>query len=131
MPVYWHLPFRPAITFADENRTDLFQEIHAKSVIVDNRWTLFGSTNFDSITWAGGFREYSVWIDDPKIAAETTAMYDRLVNHPLLAVPHRVWLGKANPANETMAYFATLEQDLENLASCESSDEACDLQPTD
>ncbi len=106
LPVKWFLPFRPSQTFAKEDRSPLAQEIHAKTIIVDGRWSLYGSTNTDTFTWAGGFREYSVWVDDPKTAAEASALFDRLWQHKFLTVSHSVWIGAETPDPEVLAYYA-------------------------
>ncbi|NRA65331.1 MAG: phosphatidylserine/phosphatidylglycerophosphate/cardiolipin synthase family protein [Pseudobacteriovorax sp.] len=128
LEVYWHLPFRPALATDDDGRTDLFQEIHAKTIIIDQKLSLFGSTNFDSLTWAGGFREYSAWIYDEGIAKESAAMFQRFIDHPLLTVPHAVWLDKQDVDPRTIDYFEDLKVELADLVDCNRSNDACDYE---
>jgi phosphatidylserine/phosphatidylglycerophosphate/cardiolipin synthase-like enzyme len=121
LPVKWFLPFRPGKTFASSERTDLAQEIHAKTIIIDSRLALFGSANLDSLSWAGGFREYSVWVDDPALASESARLFDRLWNHPFLTVSHKVWMGDAEPDQEVLQYFMSKR----DAAACDPKAELC------
>lgn len=125
LPVRWHLPFRPGYLFEGEDRTPLAQEIHAKTIIVDGQYTLFGSTNFDSLSWAGGFREYSVWIDDKAIASEARNTFTRIYNHPLLTISHKVWFGKARVPEQTLAFMSSLSSERREL-DCPQSEFICD-----
>lgn len=121
LPIKWFLPLRPGQAFGSRNRTDLAQEIHAKTIIIDGRLALFGSANMDALSWAGGFREYSVWVDDPALASESARMFDRLWNHPLLTVSHKVWMGHEAPSQEVMQYL-TARRD---AAGCDLKAELC------
>ena len=127
IPVRWHLSFRPGYFFPSSktDRTPLAQEIHAKTIIVDGRYTLFGSTNFDTLTFAGGFREYSVWVDDPSIAEKASLVFDRMYHHPLLTVSHKVWLGKAPVPAEAQAFMDELRQE-RSEESCPQKEAICD-----
>ncbi len=121
VPVKWFLPFRPGKTFGSKDRSDLAQEIHAKTIIIDGRMALFGSANLDSLSWAGGFREYSVWVDDPALASESARQFDRLWNHPLLTVSHKVWMGDENPAAEVVQYYKAKQ----DASACDPKSELC------
>ncbi|HET9237954.1 MAG TPA: phospholipase D family protein, partial [Oligoflexus sp.] len=103
LPIRWFLPFRPAKQFASKDRSDLMQELHATTIIIDGRLALFGSASLDSLTWGTGLREYSMWVDDPALASESARQFDRLWNHPFLTVSHRVWLGEQEPSKEVTA----------------------------
>ncbi len=124
LPVKWFLPFRPAKLFASKDRSDLAQEIHAKTIIIDGRLALFGSANFDQLSWAGGFREYSVWVDDPALASESAREFDRLWNHPLLTISHKIWMGDAAPPQGLIDYFKASQM----ASGCDGKNEFCDFQ---
>ena len=125
---FWHLPFRPALSFASgDRRTDLFQEIHAKTIVIDGRHSLFGSVNFDSLTWSGGFREFSAWVDSTKIAAKATRVFEAFLAEPRLTVAHRTWLGHQPPSSITLQYFESLQSELAEMANCEDDPKSCDL----
>ncbi len=59
---------------------DIGQEQHVKSIIVDDRYYLAGSANFDLLTLGGTFREASVIVDDPQVARQATAIFDSIWN---------------------------------------------------
>ena len=124
LPVRWFLPFRPGRFFQSNERTDLAQEIHSKTMIIDDRYSLFGSVNMDSFTWAGGFREYSVWIDDPLVAQKSRQLFERLYNHPLLSIAHAVWLGEADPPEDLQDYLSLLQESSGN-GQCPPSEPIC------
>lgn len=124
LDVHWHLSFRPGFFSDKKDRTSLSQEIHAKTLVVDGRYTFFGSTNFDSLTWAGGFREYSVWVDDPQIAAEVTQSFDHIYRHPLLSTSHKSWLGKAPSAPEAIRFMEALRAE-RSEEECPSKEAIC------
>lgn len=102
LPIRWFLPFRPTRQFASKDRSDLMQELHATTIIIDSRLALFGSASLDSLSWAAALRDYSVWVDDPALASESARQFDRLWNHPFLSVSHKVWLGDEEPAKEIL-----------------------------
>ena len=79
MPVRWHRPL-PVVEFSDEERPPLVQEIHAKTIIVDGEYAVFGSTNFDGPSWSGGFREIGVVVKSKEIAAGAQGVFDLLWN---------------------------------------------------
>jgi len=124
LPIKWFLPFRPGKSFGNKDRSDLAQEIHAKTIIIDGRLALFGSANFDSLSWAGGFREYSVWVDDPALASESARQFDRLWNHPYLTISHRVWKGD-EPVPAELLQYLTIRRD---AAACDPNAELCRLE---
>ncbi len=124
LPIKWFLPFRPGKTFGSKDRTDLAQEIHAKTIIIDGRFALFGSANLDSLTWTGGFREYSVWVEDPALASESARQFDRLWNHPLLTVSHKVWMGDEPPSAELMQYLGERQK----ASGCDVKAELCRIE---
>jgi phosphatidylserine/phosphatidylglycerophosphate/cardiolipin synthase-like enzyme len=121
LPIQWFLPFRPALAFASKERSDLTQELHAKTIIIDGRLALFGSANMDSLSWAGGSREYSVWVDDPALASESARLFDRLWNHPYLTVSHKVWMGEEEAAQEVVQHFKARR----DAAGCDPKAELC------
>lgn len=123
--VRWHLSFRPGYVFDDKNRTNIVQEIHAKTIIIDAERLFFGSTNFDSFTFAGGFREYSVLVESSEIAQKATRAFERIYRHPLLSISHKVWLGKAAVPPEPQAFFARLRSE-RSEAACPRNKPACD-----
>lgn len=82
-------------------------ELHAKTIVVDGRWSLYGSSDFDSYAWGGAMRSYSVWVDDPALASQAATVFDRLWNHPALTLSHKAWRASAE-ADATV--FQALEQ---------------------
>jgi phosphatidylserine/phosphatidylglycerophosphate/cardiolipin synthase-like enzyme len=124
LPIKWFLPFRPGKTFRSKDRSDLAQELHAKTIIIDGRLALFGSANLDNLSWAGGFREYSVWVDDPALASESARLFDRLWNHPLLTVSHKIWMGHEEPAAELVQYLKSRT----HAEACDPNAEMCRLE---
>ena len=127
LPIKWFVPFRPGYLFSDDVRTDLAQEIHAKTIIIDSKHILFGSTNFDSITWSGGFREFSVWVEDPGLAKKVRSIFNRLYNHPLLVVSHSVWLGKEQVPSRYLDLFNAIKASRSEL-NCPESEAICNLE---
>jgi phosphatidylserine/phosphatidylglycerophosphate/cardiolipin synthase-like enzyme len=61
---------------------DIGQEQHVKSIIVDDRYYLAGSANFDLLTIGGTFREASVIVDDPAVAQQATTIFDSIWDDP-------------------------------------------------
>ena len=93
-PVRWHTPL-PTILFpAEKERPPLVQEIHAKSLIVDGEWSVFGSSNFDGPSWSGGSREFSAAVADPQTARQALSLFDRLWSSDELTAPHAAVLGQ-------------------------------------
>lgn len=126
LPFKWFVPFRPGFYFASDKRTDLAQEIHAKTMVIDGEWVLFGSTNFDTLTWSGGFREYSAWIKSREIAKKVIDTFERIYNHPLLSVSHEIWLGKKPVPSELSEFFKELRNE-RSSDECPSEEEICNL----
>jgi phosphatidylserine/phosphatidylglycerophosphate/cardiolipin synthase-like enzyme len=58
------------------------QEQHTKTIVVDDRFYVAGSGNFDLGTLGGAFRETSLLIDDAKTAANSGAIFDSIWNDP-------------------------------------------------
>ncbi|MDQ3231253.1 MAG: phosphatidylserine/phosphatidylglycerophosphate/cardiolipin synthase family protein, partial [Pseudobdellovibrionaceae bacterium] len=121
LPIKWFLPFRPVKVFGSNDRSDLVQELHAKTIIIDGRLALFGSANLDSLSWAGGFREYSVWVDDPALASESARLFDRLWHHPFLTISHKVWMGAEAPSAEVVQYM----KGRSDAVPCDPKSELC------
>jgi phosphatidylserine/phosphatidylglycerophosphate/cardiolipin synthase-like enzyme len=121
LPIKWFLPFRPGRSFGSKERSDLAQELHAKTIIIDGRLALFGSAEMDSLSWSAGSREYSVWVDDPALASESARQFDRLWNHPYLTVSHKVWMGEEQPAQEVVQYLKARR----DAAACDPKAELC------
>ena len=122
LKVKWVLPFRP--TYTADDIAPLAQETHAKTIIIDGRYAMFGSVNMDSFTWLGGFREYSAWIDSPDIAQKAESTFMKLWDNPYLSVPHKVWLGKEKINPKTYEYYKD-EFFLDQLNVDPSCDETC------
>jgi phosphatidylserine/phosphatidylglycerophosphate/cardiolipin synthase-like enzyme len=53
---------------------------HTKSIIVDDEYLLLGSANFDYNTLKGAFREFSVVVKDPKVAKESSEIFQSIWN---------------------------------------------------
>ncbi|WP_141732934.1 phospholipase D-like domain-containing protein [Oligoflexus tunisiensis] len=121
LPIKWFLPLHPSQKFGRSDRSDLVQALNAKTIIIDGRLALFGSADLDALTWAGGFREYAVWVDDPALASESARQFDRLWNHDFLTVSHKVWLGEAEPSAEVVRYLKARQE----AAGCDPQAEAC------
>lgn len=58
----WRLTAPPRMFKSEPGRVGITQQQHTKSIIVDDRDLLVGSTNFDFASMAGAFREFSVAI---------------------------------------------------------------------
>lgn len=54
------------------------QEQHTKTIVVDDRYYVAGSGNFDLGTLGGAFRETSVLVDDVKLAMNSAAIFDSI-----------------------------------------------------
>lgn len=80
--------------------------LNAKTIIVDGRWSLYGSTDFDSYGWGGSVRSYSVWVDDPALAAQAAEVFDRIWQSPLLTVSHKTWLENKDYSPELLQTMA-------------------------
>jgi phosphatidylserine/phosphatidylglycerophosphate/cardiolipin synthase-like enzyme len=57
---------------------DIGQEQHVKSIIVDDKYYLAGSANFDILTFGGSFRETSVIVEDSQTASKARAIFDSI-----------------------------------------------------
>jgi phosphatidylserine/phosphatidylglycerophosphate/cardiolipin synthase-like enzyme len=93
-PVRWFKPF-PAVNFpAAEHRPPLIQEIHAKTMIIDGTYALFGSANFDGPSWTGGFRELSVIVKDALVAKQALRVFDLLWHSDRYTTAHATIQGQ-------------------------------------
>ncbi len=64
------------------SRIAIVQEQHVKSIIVDERYYLAGSANFDLLTQGGAFRETSVVVDDSVVAKKAAQIFDSIWENP-------------------------------------------------
>jgi phosphatidylserine/phosphatidylglycerophosphate/cardiolipin synthase-like enzyme len=61
---------------------DIGQEQHVKSIIVDDKYYLAGSANFDILTFGGSFRETSVVVEDTETSRKASEIFDSIWNNP-------------------------------------------------
>jgi phosphatidylserine/phosphatidylglycerophosphate/cardiolipin synthase-like enzyme len=61
---------------------DVEPQQHTKTIVVDDLYTLLGSSNFDLNSMKGAFREFSVIIKDQKVARESGEIFDSIWSNP-------------------------------------------------
>ena len=64
------------------------QQQHTKTIIVDGKRTLAGSTNFDIASLSGAFREFSVTVEDEAAATIATERFEALFNSAVNSRPY-------------------------------------------
>ena len=64
------------------------QQQHTKTIIVDRKRTLAGSTNFDIASLSGAFREFSVTVEDDAAAAIATERFEALFESDVNSRPY-------------------------------------------